>query len=146
MEIIKKLREDTGLSFAEIKKALDANNGDEALARTALAIRSREQAAKKADKDIVEGTIAGYIHATAKSGSIVKLGCETDFVAKNDEFKALAYELSMHICAMNPESMEELLTQYFIKDDSLTVQAKLDAAVQKFGENIKLVEYIRYSI
>ncbi len=146
MEIIKKLREETGLSFAEIKKALDANNGDESLARATLATRSAEQAAKKADREIVEGTIASYVHSTAKAGSMVKLGCETDFVAKNDEFKALAYDIAMHICAMNPESMEDLLAQSFIKDNSLTIQAKLDGAVQKFGENVRLVEYVRYYI
>ena len=146
MDTVKKLREDTGLSFAEIKKALDANNGDETAARAALVLRGAEQAAKKADREIVAGVVSAYIHSTGTIGVMVKLGCETDFVAKNDEFKALAYDLAMHICAMNPESMEELMTQPFIKDTELTIKEKIDSAVQKFGENTQLVEYVRYSI
>lgn len=146
MDIIKKLREETGLSFAEIKKALDANGGDENAARTALAARAAEQAVKKADREIAAGTIASYVHSSGMMGSMVKLGCETDFVAKNEEFKSLAYDIAMHICAMNPENMEDLMAQSFVKDASLTVKEKIDAAVQKFGENTQLVEYIRYSI
>lgn len=146
MDTIKKLREETGLSFAEIKKALDANGGDETAARSALAARSAEQAAKKADREIVAGAIASYVHSSAMTGAMVKLGCETDFVAKNDEFKSLAYDMAMHICAMNPENMEELLAQPFVKDGSMTVKEKIDGAVQKFGENTQLVEYTRYSI
>ncbi len=146
MDTVKKLREDTGLSFAEIKKALDANGGDETAARAALAERSAVQAAKRADRDIEAGAVAAYIHSSGTIGTMVKLGCETDFVGKNDEFKALAYDLAMHICAMNPESREELMAQSFIKDASLTVQGRLDASVSKFGENVQLVEYVRYNI
>ncbi len=146
MDTIKKLREETGLSFAEIKKALDTNGGDETAARTALVARSAEQAAKKSDREIVAGSIASYVHASGVSGAMVKLGCETDFVAKNDEYKALAYDLAMHVCAMNPESIDELMTQQFVKDGALTVKEKLAGAVQKFGENVQLVEYTRYSI
>lgn len=146
MDIVKKLREETGLSFAEIKKALDASNGDESTARMALIARGAEQAAKKADREIVAGAVAAYIHSTGTLGVMVKLGCETDFVAKNDEFKALAYDLAMHICAMNPESTEDLMSQAFIKAPELTIKEKIDGAVQKFGENTRLVEYVRYSI
>lgn len=146
MDTIKKLREETGLSFAEIKKALDANAGDETAARVALAERSAVQAAKRADRDIDAGAVAAYIHSSGVIGVMVKLGCETDFVGKNDEFKALAYDIAMHICAMNPESREDLMIQSFIKDASLTIQGRLDAAVSKFGENVQLVDYVRYSI
>ena len=146
MDTIKKLREETGLSFADIKKALDANNGDKTAARAALAERSAAQAAKRADRDIEAGAVAAYIHSSGTIGAMVKLGCETDFVGKNDEFKTLAYDLSMHICAMNPDSREELMSQNFIKDASLTIQGRLEAAVSKFGENVQLLEYSRYSI
>ena len=146
MDTVKKLREETGLSFAEIKKALDANGGDETAARATLSARSAEQAAKKADREIAAGSVASYVHSSSMMGAMVKLGCETDFVAKNDEYKALAYDLAMHVCAMNPESMDELMTQAFVKDGSLTVKEKLAGAVQKFGENVQLVEYTRYSI
>ncbi len=146
MDIIKKLREDTGLSFAEIKKALDSSNGDEAAARAALTARGAEQAAKKADRELIAGAVAAYVHSTGTIGVMVKLGCETDFVGKNEEFKALAYDLAMHICAMNPESMEELMAQSFIKASELTIKEKIDGAVQKFGENTQLMEYVRYAI
>ena len=146
MDIVKKLREETGLSFAEIKKALDANSGDETAARVALIVRGAEQAAKRADREIAAGSVVAYVHSTGTIGVMVKLGCETDFVAKNDEFKALAYDLAMHICAMNPTSIEDLMSQAFIKDPELTIKEKIDGAVQKFGENTQLVEYVRYHI
>ncbi len=146
MELIKKLREETGLSFAEIKKALDAANGDEAAAREALAARSAEVAAKKADREIAAGIVGSYVHSNGTSGALVLLGCETDFVANNDEFKALARDLAMHACAMMPETVEDMLAQPFVKDGEKTVKQKLDEAVQKFGENTQLVKISRVSI
>ena len=146
MDSIKKLREETGLSFAEIKKALDANAGDETAARAALVERSAIHAAKRADREIEAGVVSSYVHSSGTIGVMIKMGCETDFVGKNEEFKSLAYDIAMHICAMNPTDKDELLTQNFIKDASLTIQGRLDAAVQKFGENVQLIEYVRYSI
>lgn len=151
MDTIKELREETGLSFAQIKKALDEANGDKDKAREILSQYSAAQAEKKSDREVAAGAVAAYIHTNGTTGVLLELGCETDFVAKNEEFVALARDLSMHVCAMAPETVEgedetALLKQSFIKDPQMTVEGRIQAAIQKFGENIKVVKFTRYSI
>jgi elongation factor Ts len=155
MDTIKELREETGLSFAQIKKALDEVGGDKEKARAVLAQYSASQAEKKADRELAAGVISAYVHSTGTIGVLLELGCETDFVAKNEEFVALAHDIAMHICAMAPTSISNedglgeetsLMKQTFIKDPSLTVEQKIQAAVQKFGENTKVIRFSRYSI
>lgn len=155
MDDIKQLREETGLSFAQIKKALDEAGGDKEKARAVLSQYSEAQAAKKADRELAAGVVSSYIHSTGTIGALVELGCETDFVAKNEEFVALAKDIAMHVCAMAPTSLanedglgEEtaLLMQPFVKDPSMTVEHKLQNAIQKFGENTKITRFTRYSL
>lgn len=155
MEDIKQLREETGLSLAQIKKALDEAHGDKEKARLVLAQYSANQAEKKADREITSGVVSAYVHGNGTIGVMLLLGCETDFVAKNEEFVALAKDLAMHVCAMNPTSVNNedgageessLLSQAFIKNPDMTVKQRLDGAVQKFGENTQVVKFIRYSI
>lgn len=155
MDTLKELRNETGLSIAQIKKALDEARGDKEKARSLLAVYGEASASKKADREILEGVIASYVHTTGKIGVILELGCETDFVAKNDEFIALARDLAMHVCAMAPLSVEQvagqeegtsLLEQPFIKNPEMTVKQRLEGAVQKFGENTKVTRFVRYAI
>ncbi|MCX6756570.1 MAG: elongation factor Ts [Candidatus Nomurabacteria bacterium] len=155
MDTIKELREETGLSFAQIKKALDEANGDKEKARAVLSEYSALQAEKKADREVAAGVVSAYVHSNATIGVLLELGCETDFVAKNEEFMALARDLAMHVCAMSPTSIDNedglgeesaLLKQAFIKDPSMTVEQKIQAAVQKFGENTKVIKFTRYAI
>lgn len=151
MDTIKELREETGLSFAQIKKALDEANGDKDKAREILSQYSAAQAEKKSDREVAAGAVAAYVHSTGTTGVLLELACETDFVAKNEEFVALAKDLAMHVCAMAPETVEgedetALLKQFFIKDPAMTVEGRLQAAIQKFGENIKVSRFTRYSI
>jgi elongation factor Ts len=146
MDTIKTLREETGLSFAQIKKALDASNGDAEKAREVLKEYSAASAEKRADNALPAGVIASYVHSTAMMGAMVKLSCETDFVSKNEEFKALAYDLAMHVAAMGNDNLEEVLTESFIKDASLTVGERINGAIQKFGENVKITQVIRLAI
>lgn len=155
MDIIKELREETGLSFAQIKKALDEVGGDKEKARAVLAQYSQAQAEKKADREVNAGVVASYIHSSGTIGSLVLLACETDFVAKNEEFKALAYDIAMHISAMSPTSINNedglgeetaLYKQPFVKDPSMTIEQKIQAAIQKFGENTKVSQFVRYAI
>lgn len=151
MDTIKELREETGLSFAQIKKALDEASGDKDKARTILSQYSAAQAEKKSDREVAAGAVSAYIHTNGTTGVLLELGCETDFVAKNEEFVALAKDLAMHVCAMAPETVEgeeetALLKQAFIKNPELTVEGRIQAAIQKFGENIKVVKFTRYSI
>ena len=146
MDNLKLLREETGLSFAQIKKALDEVNGDIDQARSKLKEYSAAQAEKKADREVSCGVVASYVHSTALMGSIISLGCETDFVANNPEFKTVASDIAMHVCAVAPENLEECLTQAYVKNNDITVQDYINQAVQKFGENVKLNSITRYSI
>ncbi len=155
MDTIKELREETGLSFAQIKKALDEASGDKDKAREILSQYSSAQAEKKADREVEAGVVDAYVHSSGTIGVLLTLGCETDFVAKNEEFKALAHDISMHICAMAPTSIDNedgageetaLLKQPFIKDPSLTLEQRIQAAIQKFGENTKVIKFTRYTI
>lgn len=155
MDALKELREETGLSFAQIKKALDEAQGDKAKAREILMQYSSTQAEKKADRELAAGIISSYIHSNGTVGVLLQLGCETDFVAKTQEFKDLAYDLAMHVCAMSPSSINNedglgeesaLLKQSFIKNPEMTVEQKLQTAVQKFGENTQVMRFVRYSI
>lgn len=103
LEQIKKLRERTGAGIVEVKKALSEADGDEAKAIELLRKRGQEKAGKKAGREAHEGVVASYIHANGKMGAMVKLHCETDFVARNEEFKALAQEIAMHVAASDPQ-------------------------------------------
>ena len=155
MDKLKELREETGLSFAQIKKALDEASGDKEKARAILLQYSEASASKKADREITAGVVSAYVHNSGTIGVILELGCETDFVAKNEEFVALAKDLAMHVCAMAPTSIEEvegsdseaaLLNQSFIKNPEITVKQRLEGAIQKFGENTQVTRFERYSI
>ena len=155
MDALKELREETGLSFAQIKKALDEANGDKEKARIVLQEYSANSAAKKADREITAGVVSAYVHNSGTIGVLLELGCETDFVAKNEEFVALAKDLAMHVCAMSPTSINNedglgeetaLLSQSFIKNPDMTVKQRLEGAVQKFGENTQVTRFMRYSI
>lgn len=155
MDILKELREETGLSFAQIKKALDEANGDKEKAREILSAYSAASAEKKADRELGAGIVSSYIHSNGTIGTLLELSCETDFVAKTDEFKALAHDLAMHVTAMSPTSINNedgageetaLLKQPFLKDPTMTVEQRLAAAVQKFGENTKVTRFTRYAM
>jgi elongation factor Ts len=155
METIKELREETGLSFAQIKKALEEAGGDKDKARAILSEYSSAQAEKKADRELGAGVVSAYVHSTGTVGVLLELACETDFVAKNEEFVKLAHDLAMHVCAMSPTSINNedgagtetaLMSQAFIKSPDMTVEQKIQAAIQKFGENTKITRFTRYSI
>ncbi|HSE35251.1 MAG TPA: elongation factor Ts [Candidatus Paceibacterota bacterium] len=103
MDMVKQLRDETGVSIMQCKKALEEAKGDREKALMALRKKSSEIAAKKSDRALGSGVVAAYVHANGSVGAMVELACETDFVAKNEDFKKLAYEIAMHIAAMNPE-------------------------------------------
>ncbi len=103
MDQIKALRDETGVAVMQCKKALEDAGGDMDKARMMLRKKSGEIAAKKGDRTLGAGVVQAYIHANNSVGAIVELSCETDFVAKNEEFKKLAYEIAMHVAAINPK-------------------------------------------
>src|ERR1019366_6771010 len=101
-EQVKKLREISGAPMMECKRALDEAKGDMELAFTVLRKRGLATAAKKAGRTTSEGVVGSYIHAGGKIGVIVEVNCESDFVARTDEFQELAHDLAMQICATDP--------------------------------------------
>ena len=145
-EQIKQLREETGLSIAQCRFALEEADGDKTKAIEILKKNASGIAFKKGYRNLGSGCVAAYIHAGATVGVILELMCETDFVAKNPEFKAVAKDIAMHIAAMNPDTSEELLLQPFIKDSSRTIADLVNGTVQKFGERTELGRFARYSV
>lgn len=102
LDTVKRLREMTGAGVVDVKKALDEAAGDESRAIDLLKKRGQAKALKKSDREAKEGVIASYVHSNARIGVMVKLLCETDFVARNESFLALGKDIAMHIAAMNP--------------------------------------------
>lgn len=103
LEQIKKIREKTGAGIVEVKKALEDASGDEAMTIEILRKRGQEKANKKSERTTQEGIVASYVHSNNRLCAMVKLYCETDFVARNEEFKELAKDVAMHIAALNPK-------------------------------------------
>ncbi len=103
MDMVKQLRDETNVAIMQCKKALEDAGGDIEKARIALRKKSAEIATKKADRTLGSGVIAAYIHGNSSVGAMVELNCETDFVAKNEDFKQLAYDIAMHIAAVAPK-------------------------------------------
>lgn len=101
-ELLKQLREETGAGVVDIKQALDATQGDPVKAQELLRKQGKKVAAKKSDRITREGVIGSYIHANGKIAALVALACETDFVARNETFQALAHDLALHVAATNP--------------------------------------------
>lgn len=106
LEQIKGLRERTGAGIVDVKKALDEANGDEAKAIEVLRKRGQDKALKKGDREAREGFVASYVHSNKRVGAMVKLFCETDFVARNDEFQELGRDIAMHIAASAPQYLK----------------------------------------
>ncbi len=146
IEQVKKLREELGLGIMEIKAALEAASGDEKKAKEILKEQGFKKAEKRTEKETHQGRVATYTHSTGKIGVMVELLCETDFVAKNEEFVALTKDLCLQVAAMEPKDAKALLTQEFIKDPSKKVDELIKALVAKFGENIKLGRIERFEI
>ena len=125
----------------DCKKALEEFEGDYEKAKESLAKLGLEKAAKKADREIKAGLVEAYIHSTGRVGALVVLGCETDFVARTEDFKKLAREVSMQAAAMKPKDTEELLSQAYIRDASKTIKDLIVALTAKVGENIAVKDF-----
>ena len=145
-ETIKQLREETGVSLMKCKEALSEANGDMDKAREILKEQGAKAAAKKADRELNSGIIHAYVHSNNSIGVLVKLSCETDYVARNEDFMNLAGDLGMHIAAMMPESVEDLLEQPFVKKPEQTISKLVEEKILKIGERIEITEFTRYQI
>jgi len=138
LEKIKNLRDSTGLPLEQIKKALDEAGGDELKAREIFKVQGIAVAGKKLSRQVKEGIIDAYIHSTKKVGVLVEVLCETDFVARNIEFQKLAHELAMQVAAVKPATVEDLMSQPFIKDEDITIKDLVNQHIAKLGENIQV--------
>jgi elongation factor Ts len=170
LEAVKKLRELTLASVADCKKALDEAKGDLNQANEWLKKRGLEIAAKKATRAANQGRIEAYVHTGNKIGVLLEVNCETDFVARNEDFARLCKDVAMQVAASDPKFVRPedapadelkdlddkakndylksacLLRQPFIKDPSQTIQDHVTAAVAKIGENIIIRRFMRYKI
>ncbi len=145
MEDVAKLRELTGAGVVECKKALDEAEGDFDRAKDILFERGIARAEKKGDRATGAGLLQTYTH-NGRVSVMVELRCETDFVARNEKFQDMAHGIAMHIAAMNPENVEELYTQQFVKDPSMTVEELVKSMIGTIGENIKVEKFARFEI
>ena len=92
------------------------------------------------------GLVYAYIHGGGRVGAMLELGCETDFVARTEDFQNLCKEISMQIASMSPETVDELLAQAYIRDSKLTIKDLIGNAVAKIGENIQILRFVRYGL
>ena len=129
-----------------IRKALEEAGGEIEKAMGLLKERGALVAAKKAGRQTGEGIVSSYIHANGKVGVMVKLLCETDFVARTEQFKELGHEIAMHIAAMNPENVEELVAQSYVRNQDQTIDQLMKDYISKLGENIQIGEFCRFEI
>ena len=146
IEDIKKLREETGAGIADSRKALEEAGGDFKKAEELVKSWGIEKAATKSDRVVGAGLVETYIHGGGKVGAMVEVNCETDFVARTDEFKNLAHELAMQVSAMNPKDVDELLKQDYIRDSSKKVENLVKETIAKVGENIVVSRFCRYEL
>ncbi len=142
-ENIKKLREQTGAGMMDAKKALqESGNFDEAV----IFLRKKGHAtlAKKSDRAVGQGLVASYIHTGGKIGVLLEVNCETDFVARNEEFIKLVQELALQITSTGPADVAELLEQDYIREPSRKIKDLLAETVGKLGENIQIRRFARF--
>ncbi len=142
---VKKLREITQAGISDVKRALEESKGDMKRAQELLREWGVAKAAKKGDRETTVGIVESYIHGGGKVGALVSLGCETDFVARTEEFKKLAHEIAMQVASMDPKTTEDLLKQSYIRDAKVTIEDLVKQTIAKVGENIKVVAFSRQS-
>ncbi|MEK7188252.1 MAG: elongation factor Ts [Patescibacteria group bacterium] len=159
IQLIKKLRQDSGAPIIRVKQVLQEIIGDlpadathqalQAGEKKALEILRKEgfeKAEKKENRVTGAGIVETYIHATNTSGATVVLASETDFVARTSEFKNLAKEIAMQVTAIDPKNVDELLQSLWIKDEAKTVSDLVKEHMARFGENIKIQDFKRFQV
>lgn len=142
---VAQLRSETGAGVMDCKKALEESGGDYDKAKETLKQNAQAIAKKKSERKAMQGIIESYVHGS-RIGVLLELNSESDFVARNEEFKKFAHELAMQIASMNPKTVEELLDMPSIRDESTTVKAMLEQLIGKIGENIQVKRFVRYEL
>jgi|TARA_B100000959_G_scaffold277470_1_gene334144 elongation factor Ts len=158
---VKELRDKTGAGIMDSKRALEESDGDLDKAETLLNQKGLASAAKKADRETSEGLVVSYIHTGGRVGSLVELNCETDFVARTDDFSVLGRNLAMQVAAMSPlyvdrdsvpedvdnvENEQLLLEQEYIRDSSMKITDVVKETIGRLGENIRIRRFSRFEL
>jgi elongation factor Ts len=146
MDLIKKLREESGAPIIRVKKVLEEFKGDEKKALELLKKEGFEKAAKREERVTGQGKIFSYVHHTGKVACLVEILCETDFVAKNELFEALGKDVALQVASMPVEDSKELMDMEFIKDPSQKISDLVKAVIAKTGENVRIGKIIRFEI
>lgn len=146
IDLLKKLRQDSQAGIADCRRALEETENDYKKALEWLRAHGVEKAQKKSERETRQGLVETYIHGNGRIGAMVELLCETDFVARTDEFKNLAHEIAMQVSAMEPKNVPTLLKQEYIRDNSMTVEDLIKQEVAKLGENITVGRFERFEI
>ncbi len=144
-ELVKELREKTGAGMMDCKKVLTETDGDMEKAAELLRERGIAKAAKKSSRIAAEGLVVACLSEDGKTGAVVEVNAETDFVAKNDEFKTFANDVAKQVVKTNPANVEELLNQKWINDESKTVSEVLTDKIAKIGENMSIRRFVRFT-
>ena len=143
-ELVKQLREKTGAGMMDCKKVLTETNGDEEKAIELLRERGIAKAAKKSDRIAAEGLVTTYVTADQKVGAVVEVNAETDFVAKNEEFRNFVADIAKQVAEKNPATVEELLAQTSMVETDKTVQDVLTNKIATIGENMSIRRFERF--
>jgi elongation factor Ts len=159
--MIKELREQSGAGIMDCRSALMECDGDTEKALDFLKEKGLLKAQKKSERTTGQGLIESYIHTAGRIGAMIEVNCETDFVARTEEFKGLAHCLAMQVAALTPKYVSEeeipegeevdpkevcLLSQPYIKDPTMTVKDVIVEAIAKVGENIQVGRFVRYEL
>ncbi|MBO6233137.1 MAG: elongation factor Ts [Clostridia bacterium] len=143
-QLVKELREKTGAGMMDCKKVLTETDGDMEKAIDLLRERGIAKAAKKSGRVAAEGLVEGYISADGKIGAIVEVNSETDFVAKNEEFKSFVADVARQVVEKNPATVEDLLAQESIAVAGKTVNEVLIEKIATIGENLNIRRFARF--
>jgi elongation factor Ts len=146
MDKIKKLREITGAGVMDAKKALEETSGDMDKAIEAIRAKGLAKAESKADREVRSGKVFCYTHGGGSAGSMVEVACETDFVAKTPDFDNLCKEIALQVVSMNPENVEALLKQEYIRDPGKLIGDLVKELIAKTGENIRITRFARFKL
>lgn len=145
MEEIKKLRDETGAGVMDVKRALTESKGDVKEAKVWLKKKGLERADKKAERETGVTRVFAYVHFNGKLGALVKLACETDFVAKTEDFEKMGREIAMQVASTAPTDVAELMKQDYLREPSKTIEQLVKEVSGKTGENVQVLEIVRLS-
>ncbi len=147
IQTIKELREQTGAGMLDVKQALEKYQGDVEQAKKELIEKGLAKAAKKQEERVTkDGLVYAYIHGVGKVGSLVALACETDFVAKTEDFKKLCHEIALQVSTDEYKDVEELLNAEYIRDPGKKISDLVSETIAKVGEKIEIKNFCRLSV